>query len=321
MQKHDARKAIHIWVIHDDKPGHLSQLQGLTQRLIAHAETTIRWIDSKEVNTTIKSMFGKTPMEHGEERPDMVLGAGHGTHRPLLKLAKQYSAISVVMMKPSFPLRMFDFVICPKHDELEENDRTLNTYGAINKIEPSKTEKINKEKHLVLLGGPSKHYEWDDDILLKEIGIVCNTFSKKAWHLSSSPRTPDTFLNKVADLNIQNLELHDYHQDAALNLISSLEQCSQAWITPDSVSMLYESLTSGCQTSIFSLAPNNRIRPSKVVKQVQELVQNKNIGNINMLAAGHMDELLPSTFWEAERAALWLLKKYTHLRVSRDASI
>ena len=74
------------------------------------------------------------------------------------------------------------------------------------------------------------------------------------------------------------------------------------WVTPDSVSMLYEAITSGAVTSILELQPKKKTRE---VEGVKHLLNMKLISKWpNMTAAGRSADL-----WEADRAAIWVLER------------
>ena len=218
-------RSLCIWFIHDEKPGHIHQLQGLEERIANYANITSQWIDASKNKLSILDVLLKKNPNTGKAEtntpftpPNIVIGAGHSTHKTLLFHAKIHNAYCVVLMKPSLPRSLFDAVICPKHDKLKENKRVLNTYGAINTIKPT-NHKHEKTVTLILIGGPSKHYNWQDEDILNQIELICSKHDDKQWILSDSPRTPPSFIKKLKTMAIQNLSCHHF-QDNTLEPVS-----------------------------------------------------------------------------------------------------
>ena len=97
------------------------------------------------------------------------------------------------------------------------------------------------------------------------------------------------------------------HQDTDRQwLPDQMAVCDRIWVTPDSVSMVYESITSGASTSLFKLTYG---KPSRVVKGIDCLISNG--------LAIEWPELSKSSnsicLWEADRAANWLLCQYGYI--------
>jgi len=344
MTRHPPR-TLSIWYIHDGRPGHLTQLQGLADRLSAHHKVHETWIAASErqfslsafllkrspinlsslkTSTTQPSKIkprpvaGASPPLVNLTKPDIVIGAGHKTHKAVLLAAKQFKAFSTLLMKPSLPLSWFNAIICPKHDGLTESKRILNTNGTINKISPPSQKDLKKNKrhkHLILIGGPSKHFIFDQQRLLREIAALCQYDKTQTWHLSNSPRTPASFNQKLKALSISNLIIHQHQKNTFGQLNETLKQSAITWVTADSMSMIYESLTSGARTAIFTPLPSKPKKPSRIAKQVQILIDGELVGTYEqwILRRTQTKSILapaPSIIWEADRAAIWLLKRF-----------
>ena len=297
--------ALNIWVVHDEKPGHLTQLIGLTTRLSALTKTQISWVPANATKQYIKQKC--------DSKPTIVLGAGHSTHKNVLLMAHKYAAISVLLMKPSLPTSLFDFVICPQHDGLTGSDRILNTLGTLNKVEPGPKTLKQRSNYLLLVGGPSKHFEWNNEALISEIVHLCKHHADKQWQLSNSPRTPSTFMTELINKEIPNLSCHNFNDETFSDLTITLQNSAQTWVTPDSMSMLYESLTAGCTTAVFTLSPAKIKNPSKVALHIQQLISDKMIGDMTSLLNTENNFLPVEKLWEADRAAQWLLKQCSRL--------
>jgi len=305
-----------IWFIHDKKPGHIHQLQGLEERITSYCKINSRWIDTNEkkltwLDTLLKKKTNiSTPEATASDSfPDIVIGAGHTTHKPLLCHAHIYNAYCIVLMKPSLPLCFFDAVICPEHDKLKESKRVLNTFGALNTVKPT-NKTTAKPLSLMLIGGPSKHFKWQEEDLLKQIQLICKLHNNTQWLLSDSPRTPSSLLPKLKNMNIQNLSCFHYQSNDIEPLHTLMLKCAITWTTPDSVSMVYESMTAGTPTYTFDMEPKNTNKPSRVAQSIQNLINQKHV--ISFQNWQFRTDMKPNKLdlWEADRAAKWLLNQY-----------
>ncbi|BES69915.1 hypothetical protein RE428_09330 [Marinobacter nanhaiticus D15-8W] len=105
-----------------------------------------------------------------------------------------------------------------------------------------------------------------------------------------------------------NLLFRDHRETHANWLAHTLAGCRAAWITPDSVSMVYESLTAGIPTALFDLAAKPY---SRVARGVETLRRNGRVGHIEAAEAIMGDNSpRPKALWEADRAARWLLERW-----------
>lgn len=294
-----------IWAFHDNKPGHLSQVQGLCAALKRLHALDIHFIDVHDNLSTSQLAI-----------PQLVLGAGHRTHRKLLRAARQHRAFSVVLMKPSLPKRLFNAVICPQHDNLKASSRVFNTLGAINKIESQapKTKHFNKQG-LIVFGGPSKHYQWDQSALLQQLTYI-SQHSDLDWQVFDSPRSPEAFSEALAALcknqQLRFVRFQDCDNDT---LAQAFVKAGQAWLSPDSVSMVYESLSAGCATGIFKLAPSTK--QSKVRRGIEYLQREAWLSELSWPTTTESTSDLtlsppPTQLDEATRAATWLLQRFEH---------
>lgn len=277
-----------------------------------YCEINANWIDTNTHQFTwAEILLKKTTSISALEvaAPDIVIGAGHATHKALLFGAYALKAYSAVLMKPSFPLCFFDAVICPEHDQLKESKRVLNTYGALNAIKPS-SKATPKTTSLMLIGGPSKHFAWHEQDLINQIQEICSKDSDRQWLLSDSPRTPSSFLPQLKKMNIQNLNCFHYQSSKLEPLNTLMQKCALTWITPDSVSMVYESLTAHSPTFLFDMHQNNSKKPSRVARSIEKLINNKHVICFKDWQLNTNTTLNKLNLWEADRAAKWLLSQY-----------
>ena len=84
-------------------------------------------------------------------------------------------------------------------------------------------------------------------------------------------------------------------------IASHYAQSGQIWVTPDSVSMVYEALSSGAVTKVFYLSPSSTA--SRVRNGVDELIQNKALQPFDLWKNDSTIEHSSCYFNEAERIA------------------
>lgn len=200
-------------------------------------------------------------------KPDFIISAGHSTHLALLYLARKYQAKSIVLMRPSLPLRLFDLCIAPCHDFPKKPTRKnlILTHGAINRVHASDSPKTGK---LILIGGPSKTHGWDEEAMLNMLRKI--TEGDSAWQLTDSRRTPQVFLEQ-ARRRLNGIEIFSCRKTPPDWLPSQLREADEVWVSEDSVSMIYEALSSGARVGLL---PVPRLKSkSRVLQSIDELAE------------------------------------------------
>lgn len=294
-----------IWLLTDNKPGHRNQLRGLALHLEALAGARCFWIDSAAYPLSLWSALrGKAP-HLPLPPPDLVIAAGSRTHRLLLACRRAYRAFSVVLMKPAFPLGWVDAAIIPAHDLPPERPQVLSTQGVLNTIQPVQRMPDNHQG-LMLIGGESRHFVWDGPALLPQITQICTEQADWQWTLTTSRRTPETFIQTLKAHCPANLHYVDHRTTPPDWLPRQLAQSGQAWVSPDSVSMVYECLSSGVPTGLFDLPPRGQ---GRIVRGIQQLREQ---GRLTGYAQRQQLDLLHPAppLQEAARAAQWLLQRW-----------
>lgn len=296
-----------VWLLTDQKPGHRNQLKGLGNRLRVLCGAQLHWVDATAIEVPAwRALLGFAP-KLDLPRPDLIVGAGSRTHRLLLALRQLRNASTLVLMKPGFPLAWVDGAIIPEHDGVPASDRVLATEGALNAITPM-ARLTDKPEALVLLGGPSRHYEWDDDLVLDQLNQLIQTYTDWRWTISGSRRTPEPLqgrLEAMAGPRVTVVDPGRTHEDW---LSHTLAACRAAWITPDSASMIYEVVTAGLPAGLFELPP----RPhSRVVAGVEALLQRGRVASWrDHPAVMNANRAAPEPLWEADRAARWVIRRF-----------
>ena len=83
-----------VWVIHDNKPGHLNQSLGLAEALArATPTTTYRLPAQASWRAWLAALFKLAPNSN-LPKPDLILAAGHATHFSLLAARRTHGFIT-----------------------------------------------------------------------------------------------------------------------------------------------------------------------------------------------------------------------------------
>ena len=293
-----------IWLFTDQKPGHLNQLRGLAQRLQVHVQAECHFIDVSQRRLGLLDLWRGVNLRPELPVPDLLVAAGSSTQRALLASRRFFSKPAVLLMRPNFPYAWLDAAIVPEHDNPPSRENILVTRGVLNAVQPT----LNRPRDatgLMLVGGPSAHYGWDEGSLVNQIKALC-TDSKVNWVLSDSRRTPAHFLHQLVALNIENLSCCSHFDTSPSWLSEQLAISTSVWVTPDSVSMVYEAITSGAATGLLSLPDG---RDGRINRGIQALIEEGRLVTFDardkINSATHSSPL-----WEADRAAAWLVARY-----------
>ena len=296
-----------IWLFTDGKRGHENQSLGLADALVRLTECRIETVPvTQGWPYAFNWLAGRFPAGQKLPKPDLILGAGHATHWPMLAARRAFGGKIAVLMKPSLPLSWFDWVIAPEHDSLTPSIGRLPTIGALNRIQPS----AEKTGHagLILIGGPSSEYGWSETALLKQIHLIALRHSDIHWQLTTSRRTPASFINNLARLKLLNLEALAHDAVPSDWLPAKLANASQVWVTPDSASMVYEALSSGASVGCFELP---FAKPGRVARGLDKLLEDKRLTNFSDWQATGTLLNNHTPLNEAQRCAKELLKCLT----------
>jgi mitochondrial fission protein ELM1 len=295
-----------VWRFSDGKAGHDNQTRGLAEAL-AH----LRPVETCTLNPLPPAaalqgwLLGRLPSWNGLPAPGLLLGAGHRTHLSLLAARRTRGGKVVVLMRPSLPLSLFDLCLIPEHDAPPTRANVLATRGALNRIQPSAAQ--DPRQGLLLIGGPSEHFGWDDVALRQSIAALVAADPAMQWTLTTSRRTPPGFLEGLSGLTDARLTVVPVAATGPDWLPAQLAQAAQAWVTADSVSMVYEGLTSGAAVGILDVP---RKRASRISRGLDRLAAE---GWVTSFADWRQRRHLPrppGVFNEAERCARWIVERW-----------
>ena len=243
------RRSLTVWWLRDGRPGHDSQVRGMIRALADLVDLAVFEVPVPRFR---RLLFGPDPFA-GLLAPDLLLAAGHATHLPLLLARRRHGGRSVVLMRPSLPNAWFDLCLVPEHDGVAPGPHVEPTRGVVNAVRPGPAERDGTG--LFLIGGPSRHHNWDGADLASQVHSVVVREPERAWTLTTSRRTPESFLARVASLGLENLELRPAASTPPGWLAGRLATTEVAWVSEDSVSMVYEALTGGASVGLLALPP------------------------------------------------------------------
>ncbi|MDX5411056.1 MAG: mitochondrial fission ELM1 family protein, partial [Thauera sp.] len=131
---HNSRPLI-VWRFTDGKPGHENQTAGLVQALQAYRPVEVH--DIRAPNGLAAAAAWTVwwfPWGDTLPDPDLLLGAGHATHMPLLAARRARGGRAVVLMRPSLPGNWFDLCAIPQHDAPHPAEHVFITQGVLNRV-------------------------------------------------------------------------------------------------------------------------------------------------------------------------------------------
>ena len=298
-------KSLVIWRIFDSRRGHDIQSQGLINALSRRISCDCHDIPAASLVFWFwQYLLKKYPPGDGLPKPHLIIGAGHLTHLSMLCARHAFGGRIVVIMNPSLPVNCFDFCLIPDHDNPRITDRVIITRGAINAIIPK--ENHDQSRGLIMVGGPSRHYAWDNTLILEQIDFILKKSEGIIWHITDSPRTPVTTSNKLADLKSSGVTYFSYKDTGPDWVTDQLLDSGYVWVSEDSMSMIYESLTAGAATGLLRVPAK---RKGKLTKCIRSLIVNNMITSFDDWKKNRRLSPPADTLNEASRCAEYLLEK------------
>jgi uncharacterized protein len=303
-------RTLTIWRISDGKPGHDNQSRGLAEAIMRSVQGGEHVIPLAETRGFFPRLRAAVDAAASLPAPDLILAAGHATHPALLWLARKFRAKSVVLMKPSLPLSWFDLCIAPEHDFPEgcAAPNLILTRGALNRVRPGSGEKSGK---LILLGGPSKSHGWDAAAVLS---MLARATDRGGWELTDSRRTPEGFLDQIRS-TLPGIAVHSHSETPPGWVPEKLRDAKEVWVTEDSVSMIYEALTSGARVGLLPVP--RLVQNSRVLRGIDRLVAD---GYLTLYARWSENQRLaapPETLRETERCAEIIVAMLYQIRTGK----
>ena len=289
-----------VWRFSDGKPGHDNQSLGLVDALQRRAS-----IQSYDIpvqpGAGMHWLLGRFPAADLLPDPWLIIGAGHTTHLPMLAARRARGGKAAVLMTPDLPKTLFDLCVIPEHDRPAPGNNILVTRGSLNRMQALPVQA--KDRGLMMVGGPSRHYGWDHNSVIEQIVRVIRFSPVRHWVLTTSRRTPPGFAERVRQTVFnRNLKLTivSWRDAADPWLTGQLRRSCCAWVTEDSVSMIYEALTAGLPVGVLAVPAQ---RCDRVVSGVRKLAASRNVMMFRDWSKGHPLPRPQQVFDEANRVA------------------
>lgn len=294
-----------VWRFTDERPGHLCQSQGLCQAIQALRPHQCIDVPAAALTAAAGAWLRKRlpaalrPLP----RPDLLIGAGHRTHLPLLAARRAAGGRIIVLMRPSLPLSWFDCCILPEHD-LRGNRppaHVIPSRGALNSLMAATDH--DPGQGLILIGGPSRHYAWDEAGLFAMLEDILRRQPRLRWQISDSRRTPTSTSRRLRTLaGAGPARFFSHHETRPGWVPQTLGQVGSTWVTEDSMSTLYEALSSGTATGLLPVP--SRARRNKLRRCIRRLLEDDMLRDFDAWSrSGVLCPPAPGPLQEASRCA------------------
>lgn len=255
-----------IWRLVDGKPGHDRQSAGLVAALGERIAVNPITFDIRHARVGLWH-YARARVPFGTQAPSpaLIIGAGRACQWPLLAARHARGGKAVYLMKPAWPLWCFDFCVIPDHDEPPRRANVCISEGVLNDISRADPD---ADSGLILLGGPSSHFGWDERGVLRQIHTIIDAFPDKHWLVTDSRRTPATTRKALAVPANRNVEFISADTMGSDELRERMRRAEMIWVSADSVSMIYEALTTGASVGLIEVPPARSSRISRIGEQL-----------------------------------------------------
>lgn len=302
-----SRCPVIAWCFTDGKAGHENQVQGLLTALRRHTPVEDFPISADGHRYPFWSLLtGRDATGAGLPDPNLIVGAGRATHLPMLAARRARGGRVIVLMKPDLPLSWFDLCIIPRHDRPRRLPNVMTTRGVLNRIH-YRADK-DKTAGLFLVGGPSAHVDWSSEALFGQISEVLEQAPRIRWQLATSRRTPADFVDMLRRHPFAQMSVVPVEEAGPGWLPEQLGVASVVWVSSDSVSMVYEALTSGAAVGLLSVP--YRKQHDRLAGGLRELQTAGLVTAYEDWRRGRVLQHPPEPLDEAGRCAQWILDEW-----------
>ena len=238
--------------------GMISQVEGLAKALdldFTHhtVELNSFWkLFPPKLTPVSQKVFKKINVEDY----DVIISCGRKSVIPSIYLKKISSKkiTNIHIQDPKVNLNNFSYIIAPEHDGLH-GENVFSTKGAIHYLTKKEIENNtdylknklneNKEYFLLILGGPTKHYDYSNENILNILSLFNSLVEKNNLQgiIVPSTRTPKNIIELSKNKSGRtSLVIEDVDKKAYL---SSLSLAKYIAVTCDSTSMISEAALTG----------------------------------------------------------------------------
>ena len=280
---------MNVYWFQDSKTGHLKQVQALLDQLKKEIELSIITI-----NVTNQESFSKIFSNQDQfDGPTILIGAGHEVYSKILQ-AKKYlkktiskDLFSIAVLRPSYKLSSFDLIIAPEHDFRKKRipENVIPFQGSLS---ATSQNPVDENMAIIAIGGPSKHYKFDQEILIKQLQYILSVHPKHKFKIFNSRRTPEVLNLRLKDeLNKHpNAKFIDLNSPESNTFQESLNESALKFVTPDSSNLVFEALSANGQTYLIQIESQKYRRifgAKKIRESMNELVNSRRVGVVSIL--------------------------------------
>ena len=259
-----------IWWFKDSKIGHEKQVRAILDNLACSEDFILEEISSNNPIWLELLLYMLKIRPKIDSIPDVIIGAGSKTNIPMLrhKLHKKTKVISV--MKPQFFQKRFDLILAPRHDFLAIPENVHTYIGSLAKVRISNNlENIG----LIVFGGINRHFDFNHDHILLQINFITSLYPEINWIVFNSRRTPQKFNTEIKkNKDIKKFVNFNENFEPLDNYIS---KAKIKFVTPDSINMIFESLSSSGETFLFQM---KKFKDNKITMLIEDIKINKFVG-------------------------------------------
>ena len=216
---------------------------------------------------------------------DVIISCGRKSVIPSIYLKKNSpkKVVNIHIQDPKVSLNNFDYIIAPQHDGLMGNN-VYQTNGAIHYLTQDEIDShsdylksrldLNKDYFLLILGGPTKHYDYSEKNISNIFNIFNNLVIKNNLQgiVIPSMRTPKNIIELSKNKLQQNsLVVETIDKKAYL---SALSLSKYICVMCDSTSMISEAALTGKPIYVADIPTNKNDRR---IRKFRELFSKLNI--------------------------------------------
>ena len=268
--------------------GMISQVEGLAKALdIDFTHHTV------ELNNFWKMIPPKfTPISQSVYQKidltdfDVIISCGRKSVIPSIHLKKssKKKVFNIHIQDPKVNFEHFDFIVAPEHDSIE-GQNIISTKGAVHYLTDYEITKnsgyldtfIKKDHRKIcslILGGPTKYYDYSIKNIENIFSILNNLLKKKDFQLVVIPsmRTPKVSIDLAKEYFGENHTIIDNVNKKAY--LSALSISENIVVTCDSSSMISEAALTGKPIYVANILPKKN---DKRFKKFRNLFKKLNI--------------------------------------------
>ena len=187
---------------------------------------------------------------------DVIISCGRKSVIPSIYLKKNSSKkiTNIHIQDPKVDLNNFSYVIAPEHDDLTGKN-VYSTKGAMHYLTKEEIDnhtnyledklQSGKEYFLLILGGPTKHYDYSESNIINIFNLYNDLITKNNLQgiIIPSMRTPKNTIDLAKNkLGEKNLVIDTVDKKAYLSALSLAKYIA---VTCDSTSMISEAALTG----------------------------------------------------------------------------